>query len=68
MKFDYFVNTVAFSDDKELIAIGGERDEAVILDFVTMTSVVIKGHTSFLTSSVFINLEELEQTRKKVLE
>ena len=36
MKFDYFVNTVAFSDDKELIAIGGERDEAVILDFITM--------------------------------
>ena len=62
------MNTVAFSDYKELIAIGRERDEAVILDFVTMTSIVIKGHPSFLNSSVFINLEELEKTRKKVLE
>ena len=42
------------------MAIGGERDEAVILDLITLTSVIIKGHTSFISGSVFLNLEELE--------
>lgn len=42
------------------MAIGGERDEAIIFDFMTLTSVIIKGHTSFVNGSIFLDLQELE--------
>lgn len=52
------INQICFSEKGELLGIAGQDDNITILDLLTMRSLVIQGHKSFISKVFITEIEE----------